>query len=53
MPQNLYLAKKQNSNDFDFSVTVFKGLMTSEDTLKSGTAASVGGGEASNDGRVG
>ena len=43
MPQNLYLAKKQNSNDFDFSVTVFKGLMTSEDTLNSGNVASAGG----------
>jgi len=34
MPKSLYLAKKEdNSGDFDFSVTLFKGLMTSEDTL--------------------
>ena len=43
MPQSLYLAKKQDSDDFDFSVTVFKGLMTSEDTLNSANTASVGG----------
>ena len=43
MPQNLHLAKLPNSDDFDFSVTVFKGLMTSEDTLNSGNVASVGG----------
>jgi len=43
MPQNIYLAKKQNSGDFDFSVTVFKGLMTSEDTLNSGNAVGTGG----------
>lgn len=34
LPQEIYLAKKQdNSGDFDFSVTLFKGLMTTEDTL--------------------
>ncbi len=43
MPQSLYLAKKQDSDDFDFSVTIFKGLMTSEDTLNSANTASVGG----------
>jgi hypothetical protein len=43
MPQNLHLAKLPNSDDFDFSVTLFKGLMTSEDTLNSGNVASVGG----------
>lgn len=37
------MAKKQNSDDFEFSCTIFKGLMTSEDTLNSGNAASVGG----------
>lgn len=43
MPQNVYLAKKPNSDDFDFSVTIFKGLMTSEDTLNASNVASVGG----------
>jgi hypothetical protein len=43
MPQNLHLAKKPNSDDFDFSVTLFKGLMTSEDTLNAGGAATTGG----------
>jgi hypothetical protein len=43
MPQNLHLAKLPNSDDFDFSVTLFKGLMTAEDTLNSGNVASVGG----------
>ena len=34
LPKQIYLAKKENSaTDFDFSVTLFKGLMTSEDTL--------------------
>lgn len=34
MPQRIYLAKKQNSpSDYDFGMTVFKGLMTSEDTV--------------------
>ena len=34
LPKQLYLAKKPDgSGDFDFSVTLFKGLMTTEDTL--------------------
>ncbi len=34
MPKQVYLAKREDSpEDFDFSVTLFKGLMTSEDTL--------------------
>jgi hypothetical protein len=34
LPEELCLAKKPDgSSDFDFSVTLFKGLMTSEDTL--------------------
>jgi len=34
LPQRVYLAKKQNSpQDYDFGMTVFKGLMTSEDTV--------------------
>ena len=34
LPKQIYLAKKENSSsDFDFSVTLFKGLMTTEDTL--------------------
>lgn len=33
-PQRIYVAKKQDSPaDFDFGMTVFKGLMTSEDTV--------------------
>ncbi len=43
MPQNLHLAKKPNSDDFDFSVTLFKGLMTSEDTLNAAGTATSGG----------
>ena len=44
MPQSLYLAKKQGSAGLDFSVTVFSaGLMTAEDTLNSGGAATTGG----------
>lgn len=43
MPQNLHLAKKPSSDDFDFSVTIFKGLMTSEDTLNAGGTATTGG----------
>ena len=31
IPQSVYIAKKQTSEDFDFGVTIFKGLMT-EDT---------------------
>jgi hypothetical protein len=34
MPQRVYLAKKQDSpTDFDFGATIFKGLMTTEDTV--------------------
>ena len=34
MPKEIQLAKKEDgSGDFDFSVTLFKGLMTQEDTL--------------------
>lgn len=34
MPQRIYLAKKQNSPaDYDFAMTIFKGLMTSETTI--------------------
>src|SRR5579871_2067084 len=43
MPQAVTLAKKQGSPDYDFSCTIFKGLMTSEDTLNAGNVASVGG----------
>ena len=43
MPQRVYLAKKQGSNDFDLSVTLFKGLMTTEDTLGISGVPSTGG----------
>ncbi len=44
MPKQLYLAKKQDSSgDFDFSVTLFKGLMTTEDTLGISGAQTTGG----------
>src|SRR5215831_13973683 len=44
MPKQVYLAKKENSpSDFDFSVTLFKGLMTSEDTLGVSGVPSTGG----------
>lgn len=34
VPQRIYLARKQDSpEDYDFGMTVFKGLMTSEDTV--------------------
>jgi hypothetical protein len=34
MPKRVYLAKKQDSpGDFDFGATIFKGLMTTEDTV--------------------
>jgi hypothetical protein len=33
-PQRVYLAKKQDApQDFDFGLTIFKGLMTTEDTI--------------------
>jgi hypothetical protein len=49
IPERVYLAKKQTApNDFDFGMTVFKGLMTSEDTIgittTTGGAAEAGGG---------
>lgn len=44
LPKEIYLAKKQDaSGDFDFSVTLFKGLMTSEDTLGISGQATTGG----------
>lgn len=44
LPQQLYLAKKPDgSGDFDFSVTLFKGLMTTEDTLGISGAQTSGG----------
>lgn len=34
MPQRVYLARKQDKpEDFDFGATIFKGLMTTEDTI--------------------
>jgi hypothetical protein len=44
LPKRIYLAKKEDSPaDFDFSVTLFKGLMTSEDTLGISGIPSTGG----------
>jgi hypothetical protein len=44
VPQRVYLARKQDSPaDYDFGMTVFKGLMTAEDTI--GVSASTPGGE--------
>ena len=44
VPQRIDLAKRQDSpDDFDFSVTLFKGLMTPEDTLGLGGMPSTGG----------
>ena len=44
LPKQLYLAKKPDgSGDFDFSVTLFKGLMTTEDTLGISGAQTSGG----------
>src|SRR5690242_8292417 len=38
VPQRVFLAKKETApSDFDFGMTVFKGLITSEDTLGAGT----------------
>ena len=46
MPQRIYLAKKQDSpQDFDFGMTVFKGLMTSEDTVGVTPGQGTGGGD--------
>jgi len=44
MPKQIYLAKREDSpTDFDFSVTLFKGLMTTEDTLGISGIPSTGG----------
>ncbi|HEY4257941.1 MAG TPA: hypothetical protein VGM66_12065 [Candidatus Udaeobacter sp.] len=44
MPKEIQLAKKEDgSGDFDFSVTLFKGLMTQEDTLGISGIPSTGG----------
>jgi hypothetical protein len=44
MPKQVYLAKREDSpTDFDFSVTLFKGLMTTEDTLGISGVPSTGG----------
>jgi hypothetical protein len=44
MPKQIYLAKREDSPaDFDFSVTLFKGLMTAEDTLGLSGIPSSGG----------
>ena len=46
MPQRIYLAKKQDSpEDFDFGMTVFKGLLTSEDTVGVNPGQGTGGGD--------
>jgi hypothetical protein len=43
MPQRIYLAKKQDSpSDYDFGMTVFEGLMTSEDTVGITNSATTG-----------
>jgi hypothetical protein len=52
MPQRVYLAKKQDApQDFDFGLTVFKGLMTTEDTIGI-TDANTTGGEVSEGGGI-
>jgi len=44
MPKQVYLAKREDSpTDFDFGVTLFKGLMTAEDTLGISAIPSTGG----------
>ncbi len=44
VPQRVYVAKKQDSpQDFDFGMAVFKGLMTSEDTV--GISPTAAGGD--------
>jgi hypothetical protein len=46
MPQRIYLAKKQDSpQDFDFGMTVFKGLLTPEDTIGVNPGQTTGGGD--------
>ncbi len=45
MPQRIYLAKKQDSpQDYDFGMTVFKGLLTPEDTVGINPGQATGGG---------
>jgi hypothetical protein len=44
VPQRIYLAKKEDSpGDFDFGMTVFKGLMTTESTVGITAAQTTGG----------
>lgn len=44
MPKQIYLAKREDSpTDFDLSVTLFKGLMTTEDTIGVTDAMTSGG----------
>jgi len=43
VPKEVQLAKKVGSDDYDFSVTLFKGLMTAEDTLGISGMPSTGG----------
>ena len=44
MPKQIELAKREDSPaDYDFSVTLFKGLMTAEDTLGVSGIPSTGG----------
>ncbi len=44
MPQRVYLAKVQSSPlDYDFGMTIFKGLMTTEDTIGVSDANTSGG----------
>lgn len=44
MPKEIQLAKREDSpDDYDFSVTLFKGLMTAEDTLGVSGIPSTGG----------
>jgi hypothetical protein len=46
MPQRIYLAKKQDSpQDYDFGMTVFKGLLTPEDTVGINPGQTTGGGD--------
>src|SRR5277367_1336222 len=52
MPQRVYLAKKQDSpKDFDFGMTIFKGLLTTEDTVGV-TDAMTSAGEISSGGGI-
>jgi hypothetical protein len=46
MPQRIYVAKRQDDPaDFDFGMTVFKGLMTSEDTIGVNPGQGTGSGD--------